>query len=62
MKKKRYDIKNLSIYRVLNKEHFLLENHAENAHYRLFADLFLTLVNNPTMPLRARNSFKNEIV
>ena len=37
-----------------------MENHAENVHQRLFP--FLTLVNNPKKPLRARNSFENKVI
>ena len=57
----RYDNETSSVYRVLNKEHFVLENYAENAHQRLIPDLFLILVNKPKQPLLAINSFKNKI-
>ena len=50
-----------SIDRVLNIRNIFVGNHAENVHQRLFPDPFLTLVNNPKMPLHARNSFKNKI-
>ena len=59
-KEKRYDIEALFVDRVLNNEH-LLENHGENVQQRLFPDSFLTLVNNPKIPLHVRNSFKNKI-
>ena len=61
MKEKRNDTETLSVYRVLNKEHFILENYAANAHQRLIPDLFLILVNKPKQPLLAINSFKNKI-
>ena len=46
-RKKRYDIETLSIDRVLNKEHFLGKNHAENVHQKLVSNPILILVNNP---------------
>ena len=61
VKEKRNDTETLSVYRVLNKEHFILENYAANAHQRLIPDLFLILVNKPKQPLLAINSFKNKI-
>ena len=56
----------LSIDRLLNKEHFYgkimrWKNPAENVHQKLDPDSFLILVNNPTQPLHARNSFENKI-
>ena len=57
-KEKRYNIETLSIDRVLKKEHFIGKS-CKKVHQRLFLDPFLTLVNNPKKPLRARNSFKN---
>ena len=35
-----WNFETLSIDRVLNKEYFLLGNHAENMHQRLFPDPF----------------------
>ena len=61
MKEKRNDIETLPIDRVLNKEHFLWKNHAENIHQKLDPGPFLILVNNPKKPLHVRNSFKNKI-
>ena len=60
-KEKRYETENLSIDRVLNKEHFY-GIHAENMHQKLAPDPFLILVNNPKQPLHARTSFKNKIL
>ena len=57
----RCDIETLSIIRVLNKEHFLWKNHAENVHQKLVSDPFFILVNNPKQPLHAGTSFKNKI-
>ena len=56
-----YGIETLSIDRVLNKEHFLWENHEENVHQKLVPDPLLILVNNPKQPLHPRNSLKNKI-
>ena len=50
----------MSLYRVLNKEHFYGKNNAENMHQKLVLDSFLILANNPKQPLHARNSFKNK--
>ena len=60
-KEKRYGIENLSIDRVLNKEHFYGKNDAENVHQKLVPDFFFIVVNNPKQPLHARNSFKNKV-
>ena len=57
-KENRYDIENLSIDRVLNKEHLYGKSHAENMHQKLVPDPFLILVKNPKQPL---HSFKNKI-
>ena len=48
----------VSIDRVLNKEHFIWENHAENKHQKLVPDPFLILLFNLKQPSHARNSFK----
>ena len=45
----------------INKQTFLLENHAENVHQRLVPDPFLILVHSPKQQLHARNYFKNKI-
>ena len=60
-KEERYDIENLTIDRLLNKDHFLWKNHAENGHQKLVPDSFLILVNNPKQLLHARNSVKIKI-
>ena len=60
-KEKRCDIETLSIDRVLSKEHFWRENHAENVHQKLVPDPFLILVNNLNQPFHARNYFKNKL-
>ena len=49
-----YDIETLSIDRVLNKEHFLWKNHAENMHQKLVPDAFIILVNGPKQPLHEK--------
>ena len=59
--RKKGDIEALSIDRVLNKEHFLRKNHAENGHQELLPDPFFIMVNNPKQQLHARNSFENKI-
>ena len=46
-KEKRYGIKTLSIDKVLNKEHLLWKNHAENVHQKVVRDPFFILANNP---------------
>ena len=52
----------MSINRVLNKEHFLWKNHAENMHQKLVPDPFFISVYNLKHNLHARNSFKNKIL
>ena len=60
-RKKGIIIETMTIDRVLNKNHFLWKNHAENVHQKLVPDSILILINNPKQPLHAKNSFKNEI-
>ena len=45
---------------MLNTEHFLRKNYAENVHQKLAPDPFLTLLNNSKQTLHAGNSFENK--
>ena len=56
-KDKRYDIKILSIDRVLRQEHFYGKKHAENVHQKLVLDAFLILVNNQKQPSHVKKLF-----
>ena len=39
----------------------VLLNHVEIVHQKLVPEPFLILLNNPKLPLPARNSFKNKV-
>ena len=56
-KDKRYDIKILSIDRVLRQERFYGKKHAENVHQKLVLDAFLILVNNQKQPSHVKKLF-----
>ena len=56
----RCDIDTLSIDGMLNTEHFLRKNHAENVHQKLAPNPFLILLNNTKQILHAGNSFENK--
>ena len=60
-RKKEYDIKTLSIDRVLNKEHFYGKIIQKISTKKLVSDPFLIWVKIPKQPLHAGNSFKNKM-
>ena len=60
-KKKRYDLENLSIDRVLNKEHFYGKIMHKKEHPKLVPEPFIILVNNPKQLIHSRNSFEIKI-
>ena len=56
MRDERYDIKTLSIDRVLNKEHFYGKT-IQKMSTKSQLDSFLILVNNPKQPLHAKKRY-----
>ena len=56
-KKKRYDFEILSIDRVLNNEHFLWKNHAENVRQKLVPDPFFYFGKQPRTTMACKKFF-----